>query len=147
VSQAQTLSISAGQELKSFSRPIFVIMDPGLSKLRLRTATRSCSFLSSKLCFLCAQPRKLAPSSYRLASLGFLAGNALANEGSLNLGVRDQRLALHWVQENIAKFGGNPECVTFHSKSHRDNNRRPLQEGDDPRRKVLFFHPVGVLPN
>ncbi|KAJ7908643.1 alpha/beta-hydrolase [Mycena leptocephala] len=51
--------------------------------------------------------------NYRLASLGFLAGNALANEGSLNLGVRDQRLALHWVQENIAKFGGNPEKVTI----------------------------------
>jgi carboxylesterase type B len=51
--------------------------------------------------------------SYRLASLGFLAGKALADEGSLNLGVRDQRLALHWVQENIAKFGGNPRCLSF----------------------------------
>ncbi|KAJ7306827.1 alpha/beta-hydrolase [Mycena albidolilacea] len=47
--------------------------------------------------------------NYRLASLGFLASKALADEGSLNLGVRDQRLALHWVQENIAKFGGNPK--------------------------------------
>ncbi|KAJ7204172.1 alpha/beta-hydrolase [Mycena pura] len=47
--------------------------------------------------------------NYRLASLGFLAGKALADEGSLNLGVRDQRLALHWVQENIAKFGGDPK--------------------------------------
>ncbi|KAJ7216732.1 Alpha/Beta hydrolase protein [Mycena haematopus] len=46
--------------------------------------------------------------NYRLASLGFLAGKALADEGSLNLGVRDQRLALHWVNENIAKFGGDP---------------------------------------
>ncbi|KAJ7320777.1 alpha/beta-hydrolase [Mycena albidolilacea] len=51
--------------------------------------------------------------NYRLASLGFLAGKALADEGSLNLGVRDQRLALHWVQENIAKFGGNPSKVTI----------------------------------
>lgn len=56
-------------------------------------------------------------SSYRLASLGFLASKALADEGSLNLGVRDQRLALHWVQENIAKFGGNPKYVTFNSIS------------------------------
>ncbi|KAK7059780.1 carboxylic ester hydrolase, partial [Favolaschia claudopus] len=46
--------------------------------------------------------------NYRLASLGFLAGKALADEGSLNLGVRDQRLALHWVKENIAAFGGDP---------------------------------------
>ncbi|KAF7348663.1 Carboxylic ester hydrolase [Mycena venus] len=47
--------------------------------------------------------------NYRLASLGFLAGKALADEGSLNLGVRDQRLAFHWVQENIGKFGGDPK--------------------------------------
>ncbi|KAJ6572278.1 alpha/beta-hydrolase [Mycena capillaripes] len=51
--------------------------------------------------------------NYRLASLGFLAGKALADEGSVNVGVRDQRLALHWVQENIAKFGGNPKKVTI----------------------------------
>ncbi|KAJ7058020.1 alpha/beta-hydrolase [Mycena amicta] len=47
--------------------------------------------------------------NYRLASFGFLGGSELGNEGSLNLGLRDQRLALHWVQENIAKFGGNPD--------------------------------------
>ncbi|KAJ7512363.1 alpha/beta-hydrolase [Mycena galericulata] len=46
--------------------------------------------------------------NYRLSSLGFLSSRELADEGSLNLGIRDQRLALHWVQENIAKFGGDP---------------------------------------
>ncbi|KAJ7512340.1 alpha/beta-hydrolase [Mycena galericulata] len=51
--------------------------------------------------------------NYRLASFGFLSSKALADEGSLNIGVRDQRLALHWVQENIAKFGGNPKKVTI----------------------------------
>ncbi|KAJ7484260.1 alpha/beta-hydrolase [Mycena latifolia] len=55
--------------------------------------------------------------NYRLASLGFLAGKALQDEGSLNLGVRDQRLALHWVQENIAAFGGNPKKVTIQGES------------------------------
>ncbi|KAJ7446317.1 alpha/beta-hydrolase [Mycena latifolia] len=54
--------------------------------------------------------------NYRVASLGFLGGKALADEGSLNLGLRDQRLALHWVQENIAKFGGNPNKVTIHGQ-------------------------------
>ncbi|KAF7338819.1 Carboxylic ester hydrolase [Mycena sanguinolenta] len=49
--------------------------------------------------------------NYRLASLGFLAGKALEDDGSLNLGLRDQRLALHWVNENIAKFGGDPTCA------------------------------------
>ncbi|KAJ7056155.1 alpha/beta-hydrolase [Mycena amicta] len=55
--------------------------------------------------------------NYRLASLGFLGGKALEDEGSLNLGFRDQRLALHWVQENIIKFGGNPEKVTIMGES------------------------------
>ncbi|KAJ7473144.1 Alpha/Beta hydrolase protein, partial [Mycena galericulata] len=54
--------------------------------------------------------------NYRLASLGFLGGTALAEEGSLNLGLRDQRLALHWVQENVAKFGGDPRKVTVHGQ-------------------------------
>ncbi|KAF7323561.1 Carboxylic ester hydrolase [Mycena kentingensis (nom. inval.)] len=48
------------------------------------------------------KPIVLVSLNYRLASLGFLAGKALADERSLNLGVRDQRLALHWVQENIS---------------------------------------------
>ncbi|KAJ7836724.1 Alpha/Beta hydrolase protein [Mycena leptocephala] len=41
--------------------------------------------------------------NYRLASLGFLAGNALANEGSLNLGVRDQRLGCKKTLPNLAE--------------------------------------------
>ncbi|KAJ7154557.1 Alpha/Beta hydrolase protein [Mycena filopes] len=71
--------------------------------------------------------------NYRLASLGFLAGKALESEGSLNLGVRDQRLALHWVQENISLFGGNPKCVVSSGKSR---HLMPMQEGDHPGRKA-----------
>ncbi|KAJ7639985.1 alpha/beta-hydrolase [Mycena polygramma] len=63
-------------------------------------------------------PIMVVSINYRLASLGFLAGAALAEEGSLNLGLRDQRLALHWVQENIAKFGGDPGAVTVHGQRY-----------------------------
>ena len=53
-------------------------------------------------------PMVFVSINYRLASFGFLGGQALADEGSLNLGIRDQRLALKWVQDNIAAFGGDP---------------------------------------
>lgn len=48
--------------------------------------------------------------NYRLSAWGFLASNELAGEGATNLGLRDQRLAMHWVQENIAAFGGEKMC-------------------------------------
>ncbi|CAL3963066.1 unnamed protein product, partial [Diplocarpon coronariae] len=36
--------------------------------------------------------------NYRGSALGFLAGSALSKAGALNLGYRDQRLALQWIQ-------------------------------------------------
>ncbi|KAF7291239.1 Ricin B-type lectin domain-containing protein [Mycena indigotica] len=58
-------------------------------------------------------PMIFVSMNYRVASFGFLASSELESEGSLNLGMRDQRLALHWVQENIARFGGDPRKVTI----------------------------------
>lgn len=56
--------------------------------------------------------------NYRLSAWGFLSGSEeLVEEGTLNLGLRDQRLALQWVQENIEGFGGNPEQVTIYGES------------------------------
>jgi para-nitrobenzyl esterase len=58
--------------------------------------------------------------NYRLGALGFLnlapeLGDAY--EGSGNLGILDQIAALRWVRENIAAFGGDPECVTIFGES------------------------------
>jgi carboxylesterase type B len=44
--------------------------------------------------------------NYRLSLWGFTSSSELASEGALNIGLRDQRLALHWVQQNIKAFGG-----------------------------------------
>ncbi|KAJ7859812.1 Alpha/Beta hydrolase protein [Mycena olivaceomarginata] len=70
--------------------------------------------------------------NYRLGSLGFLGGKALKNEGSTNMGLRDQRLALHWVQENIAKFGGDPTKVTIHGQRCEESlsNKIPIKPSD-----------------
>ncbi|PQE19121.1 Carboxylesterase type B protein [Rutstroemia sp. NJR-2017a BBW] len=73
---------------------------------------------------------------YRLGALGFLPSKLMADNGLLNLGLRDQRLLLEWVQKNIASFGGDPDNVTLmgpsagaHSIGHHlmnNDGTRPL---------------------
>jgi carboxylesterase type B len=56
----------------------------------------------------------LVTLNYRLGALGFLAGI----EGLKgNYGLMDQRLAMEWVRDNIAQFGGDPEKITLFGQS------------------------------
>ncbi|KAK6000930.1 hypothetical protein QM012_003013 [Aureobasidium pullulans] len=55
--------------------------------------------------------------NYRLSSWGFLYGREIQESGNTMNGFRDQRLALRWVQENIAAFGGDPNRVTIQGES------------------------------
>ncbi|KAL4963720.1 Alpha/Beta hydrolase protein [Aspergillus stella-maris] len=55
--------------------------------------------------------------NYRLNGFGFMGGPVIQDQGLANLGLRDQRLALHWIQENIDAFGGNPAKVTIWGQS------------------------------
>jgi carboxylesterase type B len=55
--------------------------------------------------------------NYRVQGWGFLFGQEVLDAGSANIGNFDQRLALHWIQENIAAFGGDPSKVTIWGES------------------------------
>ena len=55
--------------------------------------------------------------NYRLSAWGWLNSDEVKASGQTNLGLRDQRLALHWVHENIAAFSGDPKKVTIWGQS------------------------------
>lgn len=57
--------------------------------------------------------------NHRLNVLGFLDLSAYGEKykGSANVGMTDIVAALRWVKENIAYFGGDPDCVTIFGQS------------------------------
>src|SRR5215217_25682 len=62
----------------------------------------------------------LVTFNYRLGHLGFFAHPELEKEnpgGPANFGILDQMLALEWVKNNIAQFGGDPENITIMGQS------------------------------
>ncbi|KPI42954.1 Lipase 1 [Cyphellophora attinorum] len=60
--------------------------------------------------------------NYRLHCWGYMWSNEIKDEGVANLGFKDQRLALHWIQENIGAFGGDPLKVTIFGESAGGNS-------------------------
>ncbi|XP_023206731.1 acetylcholinesterase-like isoform X1 [Xiphophorus maculatus] len=67
--------------------------------------------------FLCkSQNVVVVTMNYRLGPLGFLA---IPNNPNIqgNQGLLDQRLALKWVADNIAAFGGDPTKITLFGES------------------------------
>ncbi len=54
--------------------------------------------------------------NYRLNAFGFLPHPALEDPTG-NFGLKDQVMALEWVQDNIEAFGGDPENVTIFGES------------------------------
>ncbi|XP_049779940.1 cholinesterase-like [Schistocerca cancellata] len=65
--------------------------------------------------FLVSYDVILVTINYRLGALGFLSTGDQVVPG--NAGVKDQQLAMSWVQRNIARFGGDPQQVTVFGQS------------------------------
>lgn len=65
--------------------------------------------------YLMQEDMVLVTINYRLASLGFLnTGDGLVGG---NMGMKDQVLALRFVQKEIANFGGDPNNVILWGES------------------------------
>jgi carboxylesterase type B len=62
-------------------------------------------------------PLVAASFNYRLSAFGFLSGKEALEAGVTNIGFHDQRLALHWLKDNIATFGGAADKVTIFGES------------------------------
>lgn len=67
--------------------------------------------------------------NYRVAMWGFLASQKVQANGNLNAGLLDQRLAMQWVKQNIASFGGDPVSLPP-PLLHLPLKKRPLSKTD-----------------
>ncbi|KAH0265679.1 alpha/beta-hydrolase, partial [Aureobasidium melanogenum] len=63
------------------------------------------------------KPIMAASVAYRLGPFGFLNGDEVAGAGQTNIGLKDQRKALQWLQENGAAFGADTSKVTIMGES------------------------------
>jgi para-nitrobenzyl esterase len=74
--------------------------------------------------------------NYRLAKLGFMDWPGWDEDDPRNFGQADMVAALKWVQENIAKFGGDPDNVTLAGHSAGGMGVQLMMV--DPRAEGLF---------
>ncbi|KAF1961881.1 alpha/beta-hydrolase [Byssothecium circinans] len=63
------------------------------------------------------EPLIVVTAQYRLGALGSLPSQLFEEEGLLNLGLRDQRMFLEFMQKYIAYFGGDKDRITLGGQS------------------------------
>ncbi|MBR8741790.1 carboxylesterase family protein [Nocardiopsis sp. MG754419] len=84
--------------------------------------------------------------TFRLGVLGYLR---LPGVAPANLGLLDQVIALRWVADNIAAFGGDPDRVTLFGQSAGGDSVAHLMIGHGTeglfRRAIVQSAPLGLL--
>ena len=90
--------------------------------------------------YMLEQDVVLVTLQYRLGPFGFLT--TADKEAPGNYGLQDQILALRWVQQHIAQFGGNPNLVTLAGMSAGGASVNYLQLS--PQADGLFHRAVAM---
>ncbi|MBV8934330.1 MAG: carboxylesterase family protein [Alphaproteobacteria bacterium] len=80
--------------------------------------------------------------NYRLNIFGFLVDDNALGANSGDYGLQDQQFALRWVQQNIARFGGDPGKVTTFGESAGGSSQCDLIAS--PTAKGLFEQAISV---
>lgn len=60
-------------------------------------------------------PPQKVTINYRLGVFGFLSIETPEYSG--NMGLKDQAMAIKWIHENIANFGGDRNRITLYGNS------------------------------
>ncbi|PBK68859.1 sterol esterase [Armillaria solidipes] len=63
------------------------------------------------------EPVVFVSANYRVNAFGFLGGQEVQDADLSNVGLRDQRFAMQWIQLYISLFGGDPTRVTLWGES------------------------------
>lgn len=106
------LSVETPAKSKDEKLPVFVMIHGGAFMTGSYSGTQE-SFVREGIIYCSIE--------YRLGVFGFMAHPELAKESergiSGNYGLQDQIMALQWIHDNIAAFGGDPDKVTIAGES------------------------------
>ncbi|MCI9284250.1 MAG: carboxylesterase family protein [Muribaculaceae bacterium] len=106
------LSVTTPASTPSEKLPVFVMIHGGGFLTGSYSGTQD-SFVKEGIIYVSIE--------YRLGALGFMCHPALNKESergiSGNYGIMDQIMALQWIHDNIAAFGGDPDKVTIAGES------------------------------